>query len=273
LISGVYWLHVKEIYNLDFSFSLQKKNAMNSNNRKNKNRKASRKRRGRGNRNRASGSVMTANMRQAQAKKFVNGKCAIIRGPIADSVMVDLFYLDTVGIRNNVGGTVLSWRYRVNSAFDPDPLLGTGALSGFLEWAAMYTHYRVVDFGYDVSLSNLETFPLIAAIAPTLLDVGPNYVNFDQFPEFPYGRKSLLSVSGGQDRCRFRGSVDIAKLEGTTESMYDSTFSSQVTTNPIMLRFFNIGCSGVSNVFVKGVFLSVRLRYRCLFYARTNVPN
>jgi len=230
------------------------------NNKQNKNRPRTKRVRKR--RNGRTNGTMASNMSATQARRFISGKCSIVRGPVPDGTLVDLFYIDTTFSRNNVGGTVLSWRYRMNSAYDPDPLLGTGALTGFLEWAAFYTHYRVVDFGYDIQLANMETFPLLVVCCPSATDLGANYTYTDQIPEFPYGRKNILSAKTGDDKCRFRGSVDISKFEGTTESIYDSTFASAVTANPSNVRYFNVG-AGSSAVFANGIFLSVRLRTKC----------
>jgi hypothetical protein len=217
-------------------------------------------------------STMSANQRPADPSNYTFGTTLRVRGPTPDSVLVDLFYQDTTLTRNNVGGLLSSWRYRINSAYDPDPLLGTGAISGFIEWSAFFLHYRVVEFGYDVQLANNESFPLLVLSSPTLVDVGANYSSMDQFSEFPYGRKNLISAKGGQDKMRFRGTIDVAKLEGTREALYDSGFSSNVNTNPAMLRFFNVGFTGGTNVLVNGVMVSIRLRFKTLFSARAVIP-
>jgi hypothetical protein len=159
----------------------------------------------------------------------------------------------------------------MNSAYDPDPLLGSGSLSGFNEWAAFYSHYRVVGFGYQFELANNESFPLIVVCAPTVVDVGANYSSTDQISEFPYGQRAMISAKTGADRCVLSGYVDIAKLEGTTEAIYDSTFSAVTTTNPAQPRYFNIGI-GAPSVLVNGVTASVRLQFTVLFFARNNVP-
>jgi hypothetical protein len=223
-------------------------------------------------RRRRNTSDMSSNMRSTNPRTYIYGDTKIIRGPTPDSVLVDLYFQDTTFTRNNAGSTICSWRYRINSAFDPDPLLGSGSLSGFVEWSLMYTHYRVVEFGYDVQISNQESFPMIVLCAPSLPDVGANYPSVDQLSEFPYGRKNIISAKTGNDRCRFKGKVDIARLEGTKEAIYDSTFASQVTTNPAQLRFFNVGFSGGTNILVNGVMNSSRFMYRTLFFARLPIP-
>jgi len=85
------------------------------------------------------------------------------------------------------------------------------------------------------------------------------------------GKKSLVSAKGGRDLCRLRGNVNIATLEGSTQPLTDALFASTTSTVPSGIRFFNVGIDSATNL-VNGVFVSVRLRYKTQFYARTNVP-
>lgn len=209
--------------------------------------------------------------RAAVIPKVYFGSHMDVPASIPDSLTARLVYLDQTENRNNVGGFVCSWRYRLNSAYDPDPLLGTGAISGFNEWAAFYTHYRVLSLSYDVNISNMEAFPLTAVAAPTLTDLGANSTNTITLPEIPYGKKRCLSAKTGADRCRFRGTVTVAKLEGSTEPFTDSSFAATVSTNPAMIRFMNFGVSSGASALVSGVFISARLEYLVQFYARVPV--
>lgn len=217
------------------------------------------------------GSRLRRRAKRNGGQRISFGKVLVMPQSFPDTVITTLRYQDTIMNRNNVGGLVASWRYRINSAFDPDPLLGTGALSGFAEWATIYTHYRITNFRYNIQIANNETFPLMVACAPTLTDLGANTSNLDQVPELPYGKKSLLSAKGGADKTSIRGSISVAKLEGSTEPFTDSSFASVVTTNPVMVRFFNIGFTGGSTPLVNGVFVSIRLSYRAQFYARVPI--
>jgi len=194
-----------------------------------------------------------------------------IRGPVADSVIADLFYQDDQEIRQNVPGTTGSWRYRMNSAYDPDPVLGTGAVTGFTEWAAMYTRYRIVAFSYDIMVANLELFPQLIIVAPSIPDIGANYSRITQMSEVPYGKKSLVSAMGGQDKCLLRDRVDLAKMLGSKTLLWSDNYSSAVTTNPNSQLYFNIGFSSGGATTTKGLFVSARLQYRILFYARANI--
>jgi len=206
-------------------------------------------------------------------RKFADGELLILyKNPAPDGVVVDLSYSDSVQTRNNAGAMVMSWRYRLNSAYDPDPLLGTGAIPGFTEWAAMYDRYRILNFSYDVQFCNMETFPLQIVACPTLIDVGANYASAIDLPAFPFGTKSIISTTGGQDRTRLSGQLDLELFEGSPTYFTDTNYSSVINTNPVNTRFMNFGYISDA-VLVHGVFVSVKLSFRTLFYQRLNTPS
>jgi hypothetical protein len=204
-------------------------------------------------------------------KSYTSGSTTIIRNPVADSLFVKLFYNDTTLLRNNVGGTVCSWRYRMNSAYDPDPALGTGAITGFNEYAAMYDRYRVTKCSIDIEIANLESFAMEIIFAPTLLDVGANYSGVGSMPEYPYGKKKVLSLAGGKDNGTLRFTSTVARIEGSKSAYTDLLFSAVVNTNPTNTRWFNVGYITGGNVLVKGVFAVVRLAYEVQFTERLNI--
>jgi hypothetical protein len=161
----------------------------------------------------------------------------------------------------------------MNSAWDPDPLLSSGSLSGYAEWAAFYFNYRVVKFSYDVTLSNLETHPVSTVCAPTTADLGSNYSNTPQISEFPYGKMSIMSAATGMDRCRFTGTIDLPKFLGDPQFYRgDLLFQSATGTNPGNLLYMNFGAySGIN--FANGIFVSARLGYLVEFFYKRTLPS
>lgn len=195
------------------------------------------------------------------------GQVMRISNRVPDTMVVSLIYPDSVMIRNNVGGVNCSWRYRMNSAYDPDPLLGTGAIPGFTEYAAFYTHYRVIKFGYRMTVLSNENFPLNFICAPSELDVGANYSNLDELPGYPYGKQRMLGNLGSEP-VSMKWQITPSRLEGSSEPRTDNTFASQTTTNPIMIRFMNFGFTNSTTPLVSGVTISMSVRYIVQFYAR-----
>lgn len=193
----------------------------------------------------------------------------VIRSVFDDSIIVSLHYNDPAMSRNNASALLCSWRYRMNSVYDPDPLVGSASVSGFTEWSSIYSTYRVIEFKYEITIANQEAYPLQVSVCPTQFDLGANSTAVPEFGEAKYGRQTIISTTGGQDRCRMIGKINLTKFFGPSY-LYDATFNSAVTSNPSTLLYFNIGLYTPS-VLVKGVVTSVRLTYVTQFYRRQNV--
>jgi hypothetical protein len=166
----------------------------------------------------------------------------------SDAILVDLKYIDQTYQRTNNGFAVNTWRMRMNSVYDPDPALGSGALPGYSIWASIYNTYRVIKFSYDVELCNLEATPNDVVVCPTTADVGANYTNaYDLFAN-PFAVSRALSMTGGMDRCRLKGSIDLGNFYGNPlQYVGNDAFGSGVGTNPSTMFYFNIGGVSANN--------------------------
>lgn len=160
----------------------------------------------------------------------------------------------------------------MNGAFDPDPLLGSGSLTGFTEYAALYGNYRVMDFTYEVKIASLETAPMIVLIAPTATDIGGNYSGTNELSEFPHGRSDLISAQGGMDRCTFSGAWCPADIFGDRAEYFgDDNFGAGTGSNPSFQLYLNVGIYKPTSALVSGVVAKVRLGYKVMFYGKKNV--
>lgn len=156
-----------------------------------------------------------------------------------DCLRVKLTYFDTATLRNNVGAGRMSWRIRT-SAYDPDPLLLTGALPGFAELAAMYNAYLVTGVAWNINLVNAETFPVSVVVVPTSLDIGSNYVAND-VSDYRYASPArVLGGTGAMNRARIKGYISQKKLFGSKQTTYDSNWYSGTNTNPGLLQYVNV---------------------------------
>lgn len=164
----------------------------------------------------------------------------MIRNPYLDSIIVGLTFIEPT-YHLVATGFSLNQRYRMNSAYDPDPALGGGALSGFNQWAAMYLRYRVLAFEYKISFINNCAQPFVITYCPSKNDFGAGYANPLDFAELPYGGSRVASAKGGMDRASIQGSVDLVKYSGYTGYLYDDVTSSLVTSNPATLFYWNFG--------------------------------
>lgn len=201
-----------------------------------------------------------------QEREILAGDYRIIRGPVLDQVVVELPWVDQTLQRGNVGNTICSWRYRMNSAYDPDPLVFTGAVSGIDSWSVQYKTYRVLAFKYDITIMNEEAFPLIVTCCPTQTDIGVNSIQAPNFGEVKYGQLKPLSAKGGLDQARMRGQINMAAFFGTNY-LWASDFNADINGNPLHPIYFNVGLeSPVPQV--NGVVVSARLTYVTALYNR-----
>jgi len=192
-----------------------------------------------------------------------------------DSVVVTLTYSDAAIDRNNAGNKFMYWRIRMNSVYDPDPLVLSGAVSGFTEWAAIYRRYLVLKCEIDSTIVNKEAFPVGVSFAPSDFDLTPVIIGpstAQDLSELPYAIPTkVLSTLGGQDKLNFRKSIDLAKFTGQRGAYHDSLqYSSLVNTNPSTLLFWNAGLFTDTNM-VSGIFQNTKYHYTVLFTERQSL--
>jgi len=189
-----------------------------------------------------------------------------------DSIEVELVYNDPSISRNNAGFNYMFWTIRMNSVFDPDPLLLSGAVSGFKEWSQFYNRYLVTEITIDSELVNRDSFPVGLNAAPSDLDIGSlisSAAAAQNVGETPYAIGSkMLSPTGGLDRIKYRKTVDLAKFTGQVGPYIDSlAYSALVVTNPGILLYWNHALFASSN-FVNGIVQNTKYKFRVLFTQR-----
>jgi len=189
---------------------------------------------------------------------------------LPDTLTTTLFYDDLSISRTNAGILFSGWRYRMNSAFDPDPLLGSGAIPGFTELGTLYNAYRVINFDWQVEIANRDTFPIVTYCVPLATDPGANPSTSQTLAANSFGKTQMCSATGGMDRCTFRGTLNLAHFYGNAGFYFDDNYNSGTSTSPAALLFFLIGTETPA-VIVNGVTAKVRLGYTIQFNRRTNL--
>jgi hypothetical protein len=194
---------------------------------------------------------------------------------VPDKYITNLVFYDVTN-HANVGSATVQWRYR-NSAYDPDPALGTGAIAGFTELATLYTTYRVLRLEYKMVFYNSENFPVQVSIAPTSTDPGTNALSASNVDELPFSQTAYLSAKGGQDRGTVIGKLDFGKFMGIP-SQYKSeiNYAAAITTNPVSLLYLCVAVSSAQgSVFTlnNGVPMTIKIVYIVEFYNRTTLTS
>jgi len=180
-----------------------------------------------------------------------------------ETIVVDLVYPDVAYNRNNVASTFVSWRYRANSIFDPDPALGSGFVPGYTFYSGAYSIYTVLSIGYDISISNMENMPVDVLVWPSIVDLGLNYAGIGEMFGNPHAAQSQIAAKGGQDRCRLRGIVDLGVSYGQIGQYLGGNFSAKFGSNPPGLIFLNVGGIAATNfTATNGLDVRVSLVYR-----------
>lgn len=83
----------------------------------------------------------------------------------------------TKALKSTTGVFAFGQRFTWNYAYDVDATLGSAAIPGFSEYAAMYGYYRVLRGIHTVRITNLETFSVFAMLQETNQDPGASPSN------------------------------------------------------------------------------------------------
>ncbi len=158
----------------------------------------------------------------------------------------------------------------MNSVFDPDPGVSSGAVPGHLEWSSFFDVYRVLKCGYTIDISNLEPSPVDTVIFPSQNDLGLNYSGLVEAFGNPYANQSVISAKGGMDRTRLKGSVDLGKFYGiVSQYIGNDNFGSATTGNPSVFLYLNIGgVNAVNFTATNGLDVRVTLKFTVFYHKR-----
>jgi len=199
------------------------------------------------------------------------GNTTIPRGmPMPTTMTAWLNYDDTSILRTNAGQQNVGWRYRMNSAFDPDPLLLTGGVPGFNEYATIYIAYRVIDFRWSITLVSDELFPMVTYVVPLNTDPGANPSSGLTLAANPKGTIRALSAIGGPG-ANFSGTVNLANFFGIAGYNLDDDFNAPVNANPAVQLYLLCGAQSPAVLTASGIVVRARLSYRVVFNRRRNL--
>ncbi len=185
---------------------------------------------------------------------------------------ITLVYQDSSMTRFNSGATFAYYRMRANGLYDPDPLLATGGISGFLEWGSIYRKYVVTDVHYEWKVTNREVFPvnIVTAVGNVDLVAAVSSVNAAaDIAELKYSSTAVLSAAGGQDRAVINKTVHLPKVHGRPEQYLGddnySGFGGAAPSNPNTLLYIHFAAYSTANMAV-GCDVVLRIKFRVTWY-------
>lgn len=188
-----------------------------------------------------------------------------------------LRYVDSAYVRNNPGGNFLVYSFRINDLYDPDPLILSGSISGFKELMQFYAQYRVLHVAADITICNLETFPMMYGMVfsqTNLTGVISSRDDAINALEDPMSTKAhILAGKGGIDRARLRKGMSCGRILGVrTQYMAESNYAGQglaTPTTPLWLNFIVASATGAS--LANGYCTTTTLTFHSEFFGRLNL--
>jgi hypothetical protein len=131
-----------------------------------------------------------------------------------EAIEVDLIFPDSVYVKTNNGANYLSWRYRMTSVYDPDPLVGSSTVPGYGVWASFHKNYRVLAIDYSIDIGNVENTRVDVIDVPSTEDLGANYLRTPYLVGNPLCSQAFLGGGNAMNRTRLKGHIDLGSYWG-----------------------------------------------------------
>jgi len=164
----------------------------------------------------------------------------------ADELDVRLRYVVSDRLYNGAGGGA-SREWTPNAAYDVDPLVGSTETSGFDEYAALYSYYRVVGYRYKCEIVSRETDAIVAYLYNTNKSLSGT--NYDVYAGNPYSHIGQLGqYTGAGARKTFSGYIPCSKLLGSVAAETSDSLRSLTTGVPTDLLILTLAIQSNSAI-------------------------
>ncbi len=166
--------------------------------------------------------------------------------------------LSTLKYNTVVGSAIsassgFSYKFKINSLFDPEDPVGGHQPYGFDTVSNIYSKYTVVKIRYEIEWSPSSDRLMVGVItssqSPTAVT---SLATYSLAAESPYSYSKALSFSGGPP-ARFTNTISLNAMFGITpqQLMIDDIYSASVTADPsqkayLMVYAYNPTAAGVT---------------------------
>jgi len=178
------------------------------------------------------------NIYQGSDRSAVKSESCRIRSIMApDVVRVRLKYVDgTISMLNAGGAQFAVKTFNANDSWDPDPAIGSGNVTGFREWANLFTHWRVRKCSYKITITDTTSIPIkvFAAYSSTSPSIASVFdvINLSETP-FCSPTKVIAPIPSGQCIANLYGVMDLGRLYGNQrEYIARETFCGKGAPSP-----------------------------------------
>lgn len=123
--------------------------------------------------------------------------------------------------------------YNLNSAYDVNNSLGTSAMPGFKNWAAMYQNYRVHSCKITCKVTNPSSLPVFVGMWVSDTYQPPSgWVELMEYSSQAGSVQMAMTASGGsKDQVVFKKYISMRKW-ATTQAFNDDNFAALISANP-----------------------------------------
>lgn len=185
-----------------------------------------------------------------------------------DGLRVRLIFQDPTGSRTTTGtANACNWRYR-SSAYDPDPLVLTGAIPGFAELANLYYEYCVHGIHANIEVANQDTQSYVLVVWPGNSDLGNNSLTLADIAEYSgniMANSKILAGASGMNRAIVNSSAMGQQLVGR-RFRTDLSYSAPTSTNPTNMYYLNVGAYSPLGNMAYPMVTKIRLIYDIEFF-------
>jgi hypothetical protein len=190
-------------------------------------------------------------------------------------VYTTMRYVDPTVTRFASANTWNVFSMRINDVWDPDPTLGSGSVSGLVEWCQFYQKWRTERIHLDWEVFNLNSQPVSVFIClmadSTAIPAGFNTaVNFSE-NTWASIVKTVGPVNSGNNKASFSMSCKLSQLYGNeAEFVAEFGFIGNGTASPSSpgKKLFASFIAYSSGALTNGVYSRLRLMYHTKFWDR-----
>lgn len=150
------------------------------------------------------------------------------------------------------GVSSCSASFNVNGLYDVDPLVGSTAIPGFVEWMSIYQTYQVISCRAHLKMINISTVSPIQTSCTWLQGSQAANTYFPTEYGNAWSTEGGASILGGMDTWSYDRKVFMAELNGT--DAYWGTvdlFQGTSATNPLTVMQLVIGASSPTGSVVR----------------------
>lgn len=186
---------------------------------------------------------------------------------------MDLVFAGSYGLTEGAVGVGTAKMLRLNAPYDVDPSLGSTAVPGFNEMAALYYSYRVHKVSVDCNMSfygstgggafgEISLFPTAQSSVPSNASAWRVQRHGVTRTVYPAGAGSGLSVP------RLRLDIDIPKFLNISRTQYLASpwYSALCTSIPTTLVFCAVCLRSTGSSTAASAIADIRVAMRIQFY-------